>query len=91
MERVSIQVFGRVQGVGFRNLTQRRARRLGLTGWVRNELDGSVQLVAEGPRAELDILERWVRAGGPPDGRVDRCELTRGEATGEYATFVVLR
>ena len=86
-----MQVFGRVQGVGFRNLTQRQARRLGLAGWVRNEADGSVRLVAEGPRADLDRLEAWVLAGGPPQGRVDRWERTHSEADGALVGFVIHR
>jgi len=52
-ERLSARITGRVQGVGFRNFTQMRARQLGVSGWVRNEQDGSVRLEAEGPRGAL--------------------------------------
>ena len=47
---LSARIHGRVQGVGFRMQAQSRATRLGLTGWVRNEADGSVRVEAEGPR-----------------------------------------
>jgi hypothetical protein len=49
-QRVEATVYGRVQGVSFRYYTQQKARQLGLTGWVANHPDGSVRLVAEGPR-----------------------------------------
>lgn len=91
MERLTMRVFGRVQGVGFRMYTQDQARDLGLDGWVRNEPDGSVALVAEGEASALDALEAWVRAGGPPSGQVTRCERDRGGATGEFRGFVVRR
>lgn len=49
-----IQVFGRVQGVGFRSWARREASRLGIYGWVRNLSDGSVEILAEGPPDRLD-------------------------------------
>lgn len=57
-ERLELVVRGRVQGVYFRASTRDEARRLGLTGWVRNEPDGSVRVLAEGPRAALEALQR---------------------------------
>lgn len=63
-------VRGRVQGVFYRAETQQSARRLGLTGWVRNVSDGSVELVACGERTKLDELERWLWQG-PPRANVD--------------------
>jgi acylphosphatase len=62
-------VSGRVQGVFFRTATEDTARRLGLTGWVRNLADGSVELVACGAEAKLMELERWLWQG-PPRARV---------------------
>lgn len=58
-------VSGRVQGVGFRHWTVRRASALGLTGWVRNRRDGRVEVLAYGDKGALDTLERDL-AGGPP-------------------------
>ncbi len=66
-----ITVTGRVQGVFFRASTRLQAEALGLTGWVRNEPDGSVAIFAEGPRAALDTLEEWCHHG-PPAARVER-------------------
>lgn len=64
------RVTGRVQGVGFRAWAVRTARALGVNGWVRNRLDGSVELLAEGDPAAIDILETACRRG-PDAARVD--------------------
>ena len=73
-------VHGRVQGVGFRDATQHRAVELGLTGWVRNQSDGTVETLAEGER---DVLERFLAflQRGPNAAHVTRVEsrLARGD------------
>jgi acylphosphatase len=89
-KRLSARITGRVQGVGFRNFTQRRARRLGLTGWVRNEPDGSVRLEAEGPREALDDLVEAVHQG-PRMAVVDDVEVAWDGATDEFEIFQVRR
>lgn len=57
------RVRGRVQGVGFRQATQRRASQLGLEGWVRNLADGSVEGLAAGAPAALERLRQWLQQG----------------------------
>ncbi len=64
-------VLGQVQGVFFRATTEATARRLGLTGWVRNLRDGRVELVACGEEARLKELEQWLWQG-PPRARVEQ-------------------
>jgi acylphosphatase len=56
MARLEARVKGRVHGIGYRYFVISNAMRLGLTGWVSNEQDGSVRCVAEGPRADLELL-----------------------------------
>ena len=90
MQRLLLRVRGRVQGVFYRAETQATASELGLTGWVRNRDDGSVELVAEGPRAQLDALLEWCRTG-PPRARVDAVVPSFAEATGEFDRFEVRR
>jgi acylphosphatase len=72
-KRVRLRVTGRVQGVGFRWFVVAEGRRLGMSGWVRNNADGSVELEAEGTAAELDSLRARV-AKGPPAARVENVE-----------------
>jgi len=67
--RLSIQ--GRVQGVGFRWSLSAEAKTLGLTGWVRNRRDGSVEAVVSGSLEAVDTLTAWAYRG-PPSARVDR-------------------
>lgn len=86
MERLELHIRGRVQGVGFRWQAQQEARRLGLSGWVRNRADGSVQLVAEGDQAALDSLAAWA-ARGPARARVDQCDAVRSAAAGTLNGF----
>ena len=62
-ERLTAQVCGDVQGVGFRFFAMNRARALGLRGYVRNQRDGSVEVVAEGPRLQLEQLLAALRRG----------------------------
>ncbi|PSR00593.1 MAG: acylphosphatase [Bacteroidetes bacterium SW_11_64_17] len=89
-KRLSARITGRVQGVGFRNFTRGRARRLDVTGWVRNERDGSVRLEAEGEREALDQLVEAVHHG-PRRARVERVEVEWQDATDEFETFRVRR
>ena len=60
-----ISVSGRVQGVGFRDALQREARRLGVTGWVRNRADGSVEAVLQGSPEAVEKIIVWARRGPP--------------------------
>ncbi len=86
--RLDITVTGRVQGVAFRWYTQKRALSLGLTGWVRNQADGSVRMVAEGPRCDLETFLDWA-AGGPDHARVDRREFAWSEAANSFDDFLI--
>jgi acylphosphatase len=71
---VEVRITGRVQGVSFRYWTQQQARELGVTGWVRNEPDGSVTGHFEGPAGAVDGLVAWC-GHGPPGARVDAVDV----------------
>lgn len=84
--RVRIRVHGRVQGVWFRAHTRDAGRGLGLSGWVRNEPDGTVSAVAEGPRSDCETLVAWCHEGSPLS-RVERVETEWEEPTGRQGSF----
>jgi acylphosphatase len=73
--RVRVVINGRVQGVYYRDSCRREAQRLGVRGWVRNRSDGSVEVVAEGPRSKVDELLTWCRQG-PPRAHVTGISVT---------------
>jgi acylphosphatase len=87
-ERLHARVRGRVQGVSFRFYTRDQATALGLTGWVSNCDDGSVEVVAEGPRPALDRLLVWLRHG-PPSARVDDLQYDFFASTDTFNQFTV--
>jgi len=85
--RLRALVRGRVQGVFFRDFTRICARRLGLSGWVRNLPDGrSVEVVAEGKRATLEELVANLREG-PPGAYVQAVEVEWSPARSEFDSF----
>lgn len=87
-ERLDVTVRGRVQGVGFRYHVLRAAATAGLAGWVRNEPDGVVRCVAEGPRADLEALLVAIEAG-PSGAVVTRVDVTWGDASGDLGPFTI--
>ncbi|TVR74466.1 MAG: acylphosphatase [Spirochaetaceae bacterium] len=88
MNAVEIRVHGRVQGVGFRYYACREAARVGVTGWVRNEPDGTVLVHAEGSPDQLRQMEDFLRRG-PSYARVDSVDIRRPPATGTFRSFNV--
>lgn len=84
--RLHARVEGRVQGVGFRYFVAEHAERLGLTGWVRNNWDRSVEVVAEGDRPLLENLLSCLREG-PRFARVDRVHADWQPYQGEFPDF----
>ncbi|NQT94255.1 MAG: acylphosphatase [Lentisphaerae bacterium] len=84
--RAHLVVGGRVQGVCFRMLTCEEAVRRGITGWVRNRSDGTVEIVAEGEADALRGFVGWCRAG-PSHARVMDVDESTSDATGEFRSF----
>lgn len=79
-------VKGRVQGVGFRWFVEREANQLGLRGWVRNNLDGAVEVLAVGTREQLSVLRRKLQEG-PRASRVDTVEELPAQAGPDLKSF----
>ncbi|AUX47864.1 acylphosphatase [Sorangium cellulosum] len=86
LKQVQLFVRGRVQGVFFRASTQREAKRLGLTGWVKNRTDGSVEVLAEGEEDELKELIAWANRG-PSAARVERVDVRWRGFSGDFFDF----
>jgi acylphosphatase len=79
-------VRGRVQGVGFRWFVEREAHALGIAGWVRNNHDGSVEILAQGTRDQLSGLHSRLREG-PRAARVDSVEVSPADSTAGLSSF----
>jgi len=73
-----VRIYGRVQGVFFRSWTVDKALALGVRGWVRNRLDGSVELAAFGAHEAVEALIAACRTG-PPAAKVERLEVEAAE------------
>ena len=86
--RTTIIVKGRVQGVAFRHHTARAAAEHGVTGWVRNLADGSVEACFEGDEGEVQAMVAWCRRG-PETAQVSELSEVHGEYTGEFAGFAI--
>lgn len=77
-------VHGRVQGVGYRHSMRTEAHRLGVTGWVRNRHDGTVEAVVHGSPDDVAGILEWTRRG-PPGARVTSVDVD--EASGVFDAF----
>ena len=89
-KRIHLVVRGRVQGVYFRATAQREARQHGLSGWVKNRADASVEIVAEGEEDDVKDFLAWSH-NGPSTARVDAVDVRWRSYTGEYTDFRITR
>ena len=87
--RAHLIIEGRGQGVWFRDSTRQEAVRLGLSGWVKNRFDGTVELVAEGPRERVEALVTWCHHG-PPAARVTGVREFDEDFAGEFDSFRIV-
>jgi acylphosphatase len=88
--RAILTIRGRVQGVWYRASAQAAAAERGLVGWVRNEADGSVQALAEGPKEQVESFVSWCWQG-PPAAKVEDVEVRWVAPEGELHGFEVVR
>jgi acylphosphatase len=86
MKRIIIKVYGSVQGVFFRYTTRKVARKIGLTGFVKNLADGSVYIEAEGTESELNKLLEFAKKG-PKYAEVENIKYEFKEAQNRYKGF----
>ena len=79
-----LRIHGMVQGVGYREAMRAKAYELGITGWVRNCRDGSVEAVVAGSSAAVQRMIAWSQRG-PPVARVERVEIN--DSAGSFTRF----
>ena len=88
--RARLKIAGRVQGVYFRASACQEAQKLGLTGWVMNCRDGSVELIAEGPPGRIEQLIAWCHHG-PPGARVTEVKVCWELSEQRFQGFTIRR
>ncbi|XP_043929846.1 acylphosphatase-1 [Protopterus annectens] len=89
---VDYEVFGKVQGVFFRKYTQAEGKRLGLVGWVRNTVDGTVEGQLQGPCSKVQEMETWLEKKGSPKSRITRAEFHKTKITQlEHSDFKIVK
>jgi len=86
MKRLHLKIHGLVQGVYFRSSARQKARELGLSGWVKNMPDDTVETVAEGKENNLNEYKKWCETG-PPEARVENIQEKWEEPRGEFKGF----
>ena len=86
--RVRLKITGRVQGVYYRAATLQQAQNIGLTGWVMNCPDGSVEAIAEGAKPKLEEFISWCQRG-PSDARVTQVEVRWETAENKFDGFTI--
>jgi acylphosphatase len=84
--RCHVIVSGRVQGVCFRMETKRVAERYGVSGWVRNNRDGTVEAVLEGEKGNVASVVEWCKKG-PPHSNVNGVDIVAEDYKGEFLEF----
>lgn len=90
MKAYHLKIIGIVQGVWFRASTKERADQYGVSGWVRNAGDGSVEAYVQGADEAVELLLQWCRQG-PPGSRVERVEAEKSEPEPELLGFLIRR
>jgi len=88
-KRVQLIVRGRVTGVFFRAAAQREARRLGITGWLKNRPDGGVEILAEAEEDAVKEMISWAQRG-PSAARVEDVDIRWRGYTGEFSDFRIV-
>lgn len=88
MIRVHLTIHGTVQGVFFRKHAQQKAEELRVTGWVANEIDGTVTVVVEGEENRVNTLIDWCHSG-PSTAQVKKVEVKKEDYIDEFEDFTI--
>ena len=88
MKQVKLTVSGKVQGVFFRYHTRQQALKLGLRGYVRNLVNGDVEIIAQGDSPQVDRLIKWAKSGSP-QSKVNNLKLEIMSNEDEFEDFAI--
>ena len=88
-KQIVLKIYGKVQGVFFRDSSRREAQKLNLVGWAKNEMDGTVQIIAEGEEGDLQEMIKWCQNGFGHFGKVEKVDVKWTEPLGQFNDFVV--
>ena len=87
-KQIVLKIFGKVQGVFFRDSSRKKAKELNLFGCVRNKPDGTVEIVAEWEEGKLQEFIRWCK-GHPGYSKVEKMDVEWRESAGNFGSFAV--
>ena len=87
-KQIILKIYGKVQGVFFREETRKKAKELNLAGSVKNEPDGTVRIVAEGEESELEEFTEWCRSS-PDHTKVDKVEVEWFGSANHFHDFLI--
>ena len=88
-KQIRINIFGRVQGVGFRYFIKIKARKLGLKGWVQNQVDGSVKLKVKGYKEKIKELIDYCHKG-PLFSQVEKVQTEKEKTENDLESFIIM-
>lgn len=88
MQEIFIKIYGAVQAVGFRYYAEKIAANLNLTGYVKNASDGTVEILAQGNKENLEKLITWA-SRGPKLAQIEKTEVEWREATKVHSRFLI--
>ena len=87
--RVTLKIYGDVQGVFFRRSAKLEADRLDIVGWIRNDKDGSVEVMAQGEKDKVDQFIKWCKKG-PPFSKVKKVEVVNQNGLENFDEFSII-
>ena len=87
-KQITLKIYGKVQGVFFRDTSQAEAKELNLTGWVRNAPDGTVEMAAEGEDKDLKKFIEWCKYG-PDHAEVEKVDAQWLGPANQFTDFLI--
>jgi len=87
-KRTTLKIYGKVQGVFFRDSSRIEAKKLNLSGWVKNTTDGTVEILAEGEDKDLKKFVEWCKYG-PDHAEVEKVDVKWLDSAGQFSDFLI--